>query len=98
MEYNFEWDPNKARLNRQKHGVTFEEATEVFRDPMALTIFDEEESSPEEDRWVTLGQVKGQHYLVVVHTYRSATSRALNIRIISARNATKHEINRYEQG
>ena len=65
MEYNFEWDPAKAKLNANKHGVTFEQAVGVFEDLMALTIFDEENSEGE-DRWVTLGQAKGEHYLVVI--------------------------------
>ncbi|AXS82393.1 MULTISPECIES: BrnT family toxin [Marinobacter] len=98
MQYNFEWDPNKAHVNARKHGVTFEEATKVFDDPMALTVFDDEESSETEDRWVTLGQIVGQHYLVVVHTFRNANEDAVTIRLISARPATKHEIRQYEQG
>jgi len=96
MQYNFEWDPNKALINAQKHGVTFEEATRVFDDPMALTVFDDEESSDQEDRWVTLGQIEGRHYLVVVHTYRNASEDTVTIRLISARPATKHEIRQYE--
>jgi uncharacterized DUF497 family protein len=40
----FEWNPIKAQLNISKHGISFEEAVEVFDDPMALTIFDEENS------------------------------------------------------
>ena len=98
MQYNFEWDPTKARANSRKHGVTFELATEVFDDPMALTIFDGEGSSHDEDRWVTLGQVRGRHYLVVVHTYPNQHQNTVTIRVISARPATKHEIRQYEQG
>ena len=95
MQYNFEWDPKKARTNASKHGVTFEEATKVFNDPMAMTVFDEE-SSNDEDRWVTLGQINGQHYLVVVHTYRDEANERITIRMISARPATKNEIRQYE--
>lgn len=40
MNFNFEWDPNKAKANKEKHGVSFEDAATVFRDPHALTIFD----------------------------------------------------------
>lgn len=99
MQYNFEWDPAKARGNLRKHGVSFELASEVFRDPMALTIYDEDDSSREEDRWVTLGQVNGQHYLVVVHTYRQQQADdAVVIRLISARHATRHEITQYQNG
>lgn len=98
MQYNFKWNPDKAHSNIRKHGVTFEEATKVFNDPMALTVFDEEESSDDEDRWITLGEIKGQHYLVVVHTYRSPDKDTVTIRLISARPATKHEIRQYEKG
>jgi len=96
MQYQFEWDSVKARANQTKHGVTFEQAATVFSDPMALTIFDEEDSTSDEDRWVTLGQANGQHYLVVVHTYRNQKNDRVIIRMISARHATKHEIKQYE--
>jgi uncharacterized DUF497 family protein len=96
MQYNFEWDPIKAQSNADKHGVTFERAMEVFKDPMALTLYDEDNASNEEDRWITLGQANGQHYLVVVHTYRSQQNDVVTIRLISARSATKHEIKQYE--
>lgn len=62
---------------------------------MALTLFDQE-SSDEEDRWVTLGKVKGHYYLVVVHTYRGTLDDTVTIWLISARAATKHEIRQYE--
>lgn len=97
MQYNFEWNPHKALSNLKKHGVTFEDATKVFNDPMALTVFDEE-SSDDEDRWITLGQIKGQHYLVVIHTFRNTHNDSVTIRLISARPATKHEARQYEQG
>ena len=64
MRYRFEWDPLKAAANAKKHGVTFEQAAGVFKDPMALTLFDEEQSDDDEDRWITLGLTDGQHYLV----------------------------------
>lgn len=96
MHYNFEWDPVKAQSNANKHGVTFEQATAVFNDPMALTIFDDDNSNDDEDRWITLGQANGQFYLVVVHTYRNQGEKAVTIRLISARPANKHEIKQYE--
>jgi hypothetical protein len=68
MQYNFEWDPVKATINANKHGVTFEQAIDVFKDPMALTLYEDEESTPDEDRWVTVGLVNHQYYLLVVHT------------------------------
>jgi uncharacterized DUF497 family protein len=54
MNYNFEWDRHKAQLNHKKHGVRFEEAATVFKDPKALTIFDPDHSKTE-DRWITMG-------------------------------------------
>lgn len=56
MPYNYEWDTLKAKLNLSKHGVDFKEARKVFDDPMAITLFDDEESTPSEERWVTIGQ------------------------------------------
>jgi uncharacterized DUF497 family protein len=96
MQYSFEWDPAKDRLNAKKHGVAFEQAARVFEDPMALTIIDENNSEDDEERWITLGQSSGQYYLVVVHTYRSNQENTVTIRLISARHATKHEIKHYE--
>jgi uncharacterized DUF497 family protein len=68
MQYSFEWNPAKATINANKHGVTFEEAIEVFKDPMALTLYEDEGSTPNEDRWVTVGLVNHRHYLLVVHS------------------------------
>lgn len=51
ISYNFEWDSIKARDNRDKHAVTFDEAATVFRDPKALSIFDPDHSETE-DRWI----------------------------------------------
>lgn len=96
MEYTFEWDPRKAHSNALKHGVTFEEATQVFEDPMALTIFDRESSHKNEDRWITLGKAQGRNYLVVIDTYRDTLENTVTIPVISARPATKHEIQQYE--
>jgi len=47
MEYNFEWDPEKAKENWQKHGIRFEQAATVFRDAKAMTIYDDEHSLTE---------------------------------------------------
>lgn len=52
MRYYFEWDPAKGNVNIQKHKVSFQRAAEVFKDPHAISIFDEEHSQ-EEDRWIT---------------------------------------------
>ena len=96
MQYNFEWDPTKATSNASKHGVTFEQAIDVFKDPMALTLYEDQESTPDEDRWVTLGLANNQHYLIVAHTYHDQDGTSVTIRVISARRATKHEIKQYE--
>lgn len=96
MFFDFDWDANKARTNLKKHGVSFRLATTVFRDPLALTIFDEEHSEDEE-RWVTLGQAENGQLLVVVHTSEELSATELRIRIISARRADKQEAQDYEQ-
>ncbi len=96
MQYRFEWDWRKAQTNLEKHGVSFREATEVFKDPMALSLFDDEHSLSEE-RWITLGKKPGGQYLLVVHTADEFED-VIDIRIISARRATKREIRRYEEG
>jgi uncharacterized DUF497 family protein len=93
--YTFEWDPEKARLNARKHGVTFEQATEVFRDPAQLSIYDDEHSTAHEDRWITMG--RADEILVVVHTFVAVTPGDALIRIISARQATKREERQYEE-
>jgi len=97
MNYNFEWDPNKAKSNIQKHKITFESATAVFKDEKSLSIYDEAHSDDEE-RWVTIGMDYETRALVVVHTFISINKDNCNIRIISARKATKTEITIYEKG
>jgi uncharacterized DUF497 family protein len=93
----FHWDPVKARTNLVKHGVSFEQASSVFRDPLATTIYDPEHSE-EEERWLTLGRASTARYLVVCHTWRQTDpGGGAKIRIISARPATKPEIRNYEE-
>lgn len=94
--YDFDWDPNKARSNLKKHGVSFRLATSVFRDPLALTIFDDEHSEQEE-RWVTLGRAENGQTLVVVHTSQWIEPAEIKLRIISARKADRDEIQDYEK-
>ena len=67
FQYRFEWDPHKAVANRRKHGIGFEQAATVFRDPLAVSIYDEDHSENEE-RWITLGQAENGSLLVLVHT------------------------------
>jgi len=94
FQYQFEWDPVKARQNVEKHGVTFERAATIFLDPQALSQFDEEHSR-EEDRWISLGLDRTGTLLVVCHTYREETATGARIRIISARKATRNEAKQY---
>ena len=94
--YHFDWDASKARSNQRKHDVSFQLATTVFRDPLALTIYDDEHSENEE-RWVTLGRAGNGRTLVVVHTSAQADEpAAIRTRIISARKADRDEIRDYE--
>jgi hypothetical protein len=97
MNYNFEWDPNKAKSNISKHKISFENATSVFKDKNAISIFDEEHSE-NEDRWITIGLDTLTRTLVVIHTFMSSNQDNCNIRIISARKATKNEIKFYNEG
>jgi uncharacterized DUF497 family protein len=88
----FEWDPRKAGLNSAKHGVSFEEATTVFRDPLSASAPDPDHSVGER-RFVTFGLSSKGRLPVASHTERGET-----IRIISARRATKQERIIYEEG
>ena len=97
MQYNFEWDPYKAKQNLQKHNLSFERAAEVLLDPLALSIYDEEHSL-EEDRWMTIGKDHTNLILVVSHTFYEENSDNCRIRLISARKATKKEIKQYAGG
>ena len=96
MRYTFEWNPIKAKHNQRKHGVSFDCAAEVFADRLAISIADAEHSG-EEDRWISLGRSRGGRLLVVVHTFLEVSTEECEIRIISARKATKREFKRYEE-
>jgi uncharacterized DUF497 family protein len=97
LQYNFAWDPKKARYNLRKHRVSFERAAEIFFDPSAISILDEE-NRDQEERWVTLGKDSHGIALVIVHTFREDPENQWNVRIISARKATKKERKQYEEG
>jgi len=90
----FEWDAKKSDTNAKKHGVSFEEARQVFNDPLHLSIMDERFNYFEE-RWVTLGQTSDRQILVVVNLFFDEDGEEV-IRIISAREATKNERKQYE--
>jgi uncharacterized DUF497 family protein len=88
----FEWDIAKANANLRKHGVSFEEAASIFGDPLALT-FPDPDHSVGEKRWLSFGVSNQDRLVVVAHAERGRS-----IRIISARKATRHEREIYEQG
>ena len=94
MQYNFEWDPAKAKRNLRDHKISFEHASQVFLDLNMLSIEDEQHSE-EEDRWITLGLDKSGMLLVVHHTFREIDPDNFNIRIISARKPTRGETRQY---
>ncbi|MBE9241111.1 BrnT family toxin [Synechocystis salina] len=87
----FEYDPQKAKTNQQKHGVSFAEAEMVFFDPLA--IHDLDPDSVIEERFIAVGMGNTGSIFVVVYTLRGAI-----IRLISARRATKQETKTYETG
>ena len=92
MSLLFEWDREKARRNRAKHGVSFDEALTAFADPLGR-IFDDPAHSAEETREILVGHSKRRRLLVV-----SFGERVDSVRIISARRATKNERHDYEEG
>jgi uncharacterized DUF497 family protein len=89
--YIFEWDPKKAESNARKHGVTFDEASTAFGDPLAFLMPDPDHSFGEE-RYVLLGMSNRRRLVVVTFAERPPRTR-----LISARRATGQEQRRYEQ-
>ena len=87
---DFEWDARKALSNLRKHNVTFEGATQVFLDTLAVTVYDSYHSINEE-RWMTLWQDLTGDLLVVAHLYLPSDLGRTLLRIISARFATRQE-------
>jgi uncharacterized DUF497 family protein len=87
----FEWDAAKDQQNQSKHGVSFDEASTVFGDPLAITIDDPDHSS-DENRMLTTGQSDRQRLIIVAHTDRDE-----RIRIISAREVTAAERRDYAE-
>lgn len=88
----FEWNARKAAANLKRHGVGFESASTVFRDPLAVT-FPDPDHSPEEQREITIGLTMKGRVVFVSHCNRGE-----RIRIISARFATRTERKQYEEG
>ena len=95
---NWTWDPDKNRINRDKHRISFETAQRVFNDPLAVSYPD---PYPYESRWRTIGSVHSLT-LMVVYTWPDADPQtgqpASPGRIISARKATSAERRDYEEG
>ncbi len=89
MKLRFEWDRAKAEANWKKHGVSFELAQEVFRDPFAVLRLDERADYGEE-RFVMIGATENKVLLAVAYTEREE-----KIRLISARRATQYEQDDY---
>jgi uncharacterized DUF497 family protein len=92
MRLQFEWDKKKALRNAEKHGLTFDEAITVFRDPLAR-IFDDEKHSAQEHREIVIGHSIQGRLVVVSFTERVESV----VRVISARMATKREREDYEE-
>ena len=92
MGIKFEWDKKKASSNLKKHDVSFDEASTVFKDPLA-NVFDDEKHSQNEDREYIIGHSSLRRLLIVFFTERARDL----IRIFSARKATKIERRDYEE-
>ena len=90
----FEWDENKNKENIKKHGIGFAEASSAFYDDKAI-LFDDPDHSKDEERFLLIGMSLSARVMIVSHCYRS---KGEMIRIISARKATKSEVNYYIQG
>jgi uncharacterized DUF497 family protein len=86
MEY--QWDSRKAEINRKKHGIRFADAVSIFSDERMIMM---EDIDPEEQRFVAIGTDAFGRILVVVYSWRYD-----NIRIVSARRATRRERRQYE--
>jgi uncharacterized DUF497 family protein len=88
----FIWDPRKAISNKAKHGVSFEEASQVFGDKIAITIQDPDHGSDDECREISIGTSGKLRIVVVAHIANGNV-----IRIISARKADSLEVRQYNE-
>jgi uncharacterized DUF497 family protein len=91
MNVTFEWDEDKAMANIRKHGISFEEGTTVFADPLSITVSDPLHSQ-DETRYIDIGRSAEGRLLVAVYTEEEST-----IRLISCRPATRAERRIYEE-
>lgn len=96
MTINVGWDKEKARTNLIKHKISFDEASKVFEDPLAVTIPDHDHGGRDE-RWITVGLGAVDRTLFVVHTWIEFADDDIFVRIISARKATRHETRQYQE-
>lgn len=94
-EMKFEWDEIKNKINQEKHGVSFEEAKEVFDDALQISRLDHRFNYFEE-RWITLGASKKERLLVVANLFFTDEGEEI-VRIISARKANNNERKAYEK-
>lgn len=90
----FEWDEERNTKNKKKHNISFEMASTVFYDEAAI-LFDDPEHSEYEDRFLIIGMSEDTKVCIVSHCYRESDT---VIRIISARKATKKEVEIYARG
>jgi uncharacterized protein len=88
----YEWDAKKANANLRKHRVSFEEASTVFLDPLAIS-FPDPDHSDEEEREITIGLSSKNQVVFVLHCARQDRTR-----LIGARRATRKERKHYEEG
>ena len=89
---SFEWDPVKDRANRERHGISLEEASELFKSNKDFLEIYDEEHSDDEERFIAIGPIRAG-IVVVIYTERSDDV----IRLISARRATKKEVELFHQ-
>ncbi len=83
----FEYDPQKSISNKEKHGIDFDEAQEIWKDVDRLEI---PAKTVDEPRWLVIGKIRGKAWSAAI-TYRGE-----NIRIISVRRSRDEEIDLYE--
>jgi uncharacterized DUF497 family protein len=96
VRYDFDWDPGKERANIRKHGISFRQAANIFRDPNQFTLYDQEHRQ-NEDRWITIGIDNTGVLRIVIHTFEQIEEDVWRIRMISARKANRDEEKQYNQ-
>ncbi len=88
----FEWDEEKDKVNQRKHGMSLNAGVPIFEDDFRLELYDEVNSSPHENRYITIGHNKVSDILYVVYTMRGYNK----TRLISVRRAEPHERRLYQ--